>query len=154
VNKRIDIAGVYRLFVAALLLLVAGSPALAATPPVHRLAIQVSTSDAQTMNLVLNNAANVSTYYTGLGQQVQIEIVAFGPGLKMLREDSSPVKARLKSFGESMPNVRFDACNNTLQAMEKAEGKTIQLVPEAHIVPAGVVRLMTLEEEGWSYLRP
>jgi hypothetical protein len=50
--------------------------------------------------------------------------------------------------------MAFSGCNNTLQAMQKTEGKEISLVAEARIVPAGVVRLMELQEAGWSYVRP
>jgi intracellular sulfur oxidation DsrE/DsrF family protein len=64
------------------------------------------------------------------------------------------VKARVKSIGESMPNVAFTACGNTSDAMKKAEGKEIPLVAKTKVVPAGVVRLMELQEKGWSYLRP
>jgi hypothetical protein len=53
-----------------------------------------------------------------------------------------------------MPEVRLSACNNTLQGMEAAERKKIELMPEATIVPSGVVRLMELQEQGWSYVRP
>jgi intracellular sulfur oxidation DsrE/DsrF family protein len=120
----------------------------------HRLAIHVDQNDPAVMNLALNNAANVIQHYSAAGEEVEIEIVAYGPGLHMLREDTSPVKARVKSIGESMPNVAFSACGNTREAMKKAEGKEIPLLKQARIVPSGVVRLMELQEEGWSYLRP
>src|SRR5882724_8690256 len=58
----------------------------------HRLVLQVNTADSAMMNLALNNASNVEQYYKELGEKVEIEIVAFGPGLHMLREDTSPVK--------------------------------------------------------------
>ena len=130
--------------------------ARAAAPPkmAHRVAIHVDTNDTETLNLVLNNAKNVLDHYSEHGDEAAVEIVAYGPGLHMLREDTSPVKARLASFREKAPNVRFSACNNTKLGMEKAEKKTIVLVPGAVIVPAGVVRLMELQEDGWSYLRP
>ncbi|HYH21608.1 MAG TPA: hypothetical protein VD995_23610 [Azospirillum sp.] len=121
---------------------------------VHHLAIQVNVDDPQAMNLALNNAANASSHYTGKGEQVEIEIVAYGPGLHMLREDTSPVKDRLKAFRQGMPNVTFVACGNTRTGMRKAEGKEIPLVAEATEVPAGVVRLMELQEKGWPYIRP
>ena len=57
-------------------------------------------------------------------------------------------------IGESMPNVTFSARGNTSDAMKKAEGKEIPLVTQARNVPAGVVRLMELQEKGWSYVRP
>ncbi len=152
-KRSIEALGAGLLLVLAVLLLAPGSSSGAAAN-VHRVAIQVSENDAALMNLALNNAANISSYYTGLGQQVQVEIVAYGPGLNMLREDTSPVKTRLSSFAQGMPNVTFDACNNTLEHMEKQEGRKIQLVPEAHLVPSGVVRLMTLQEQGWTYIKP
>lgn len=120
----------------------------------HRLAIHVDQNDPAVMNLALNNAVNVVQHYGATGDEVEIEIVAYGPGLHMLREDTSPVKARVKSIGESMPSVAFSACGNTSDAMKKAEGKEIPLVTQAKIVPAGVVRLMELQEKGWSYVRP
>jgi intracellular sulfur oxidation DsrE/DsrF family protein len=125
-----------------------------ATSGTHRLVMSVTENNAAVMNLTLNNAANASSYFDGEGQQLQVEIVAYGPGLNMFREDTSPVKARLADFKAGMPNVTFSACDNTLKTMEKAEGKPIQIVSEAHIVPAGVVRLIELEEQGWSYVRP
>ncbi|HYD65484.1 DsrE family protein [Azospirillum sp.] len=139
-------------------LLVAGGASAASAmhehKGVHHLAIQVNVNDPQAMNLALNNAANATGYYTGKGEQVEIEIVAYGPGLHMLRDDTSPVKDRLKSFRQGMPNVAFVACGNTRAGMQKAEGKEIPLVAEATEVPAGVVRLMELQEKGWPYIRP
>jgi intracellular sulfur oxidation DsrE/DsrF family protein len=126
----------------------------AADTKLHRVAIQVSVNDPAVMNLALNNAVNVAQDYSAKGEEVEIEIVAYGPGLHMLRDDTSPVKARVKSIGESMPNVAFAACGNTRTAMEKAEGKEVPLVSRAKVVKAGVVRLMELQEQGWSYVRP
>src|SRR5262245_39770578 len=64
----------------------------------HRLILQVNTNDPAAMNLALNNAANVDQYYSDRGEPVEIEIIAFGPGLHMLRDDTSPVKDRIKSM--------------------------------------------------------
>ena len=130
------------------------SPSEAADPVHHRLAIHVDQNDPAVMNLALNNAVNVVQHYSATGEEVEIEIVTYGPGLHMLREDTSPVKARVKSIGDSMPNVAFTACGNTSDTMKKAEGKEIPLVTRAKVVPAGVVRLMELQEKGWSYVRP
>jgi len=72
----------------------------------------------------------------------------------MLRDDTSPVKARIKSMSEIMPQLTFSACGNTRENMTRAEAKDVALVPEAKLVKAGVARLMELQERGWSYLRP
>jgi uncharacterized protein len=120
----------------------------------HRLILQVNTNDAAAMNLALNNAANVTEYYKEAGEKVKIEVIAFGPGLHMLRDDTSPVKARIETMALSTPEVSFKACGNTQQNMHKAENKDIKLIPQAQVVPSGVVRVMQLEEKGWSYVKP
>ena len=83
-----------------------------------------------------------------------MRVVAFNAGLHMLREDTSPVLERLQSFGASMPNVTFAACSNTIAGMTKKEGKAPPIVAMAETVPAGVVDLMTLDENGWTLVRP
>src|SRR5208282_2579905 len=114
----------------------------------HRVVIQVDQNDAAVMNLALNNARNALGYYRDKHEDIEIEIVAYGPGLHMLRDDTSPVKDRIKELADvSFPSkVVFSACNNTKQAMEKHEGHPIAIVPEAGLVPAGVVRIMQLQE--------
>ena len=120
----------------------------------HRLILQVNSNDPAMMNLALNNATNVVQYYKGLGEKVSIEVVTFGPGLHMLREDTSPVKARIETLALSTPEITFKACGNTRENMRKAENKDIPIIPQAEIVSSGVVRVMELQERGWSYVKP
>jgi uncharacterized protein len=146
-----------QIFAFAFLLLLPLAPAASpawATDIVHKLALQVSDNDAEKMNAALNVAANVSKYYAEKAEEVQIEIVAFNAGLHMLREDTSPVKDRVQSFAQSMPNVAFRACNNTLEAMTRKEGKKPGIVANATLVPAGVITLMELANKGWVIIRP
>src|SRR4051794_8433252 len=123
---------------------------------VHRLVIQVDQNDPALMNLALNNATNVIEYYRAKGEDVDLDVVTYGPGLHMLRADTSPVQDRIKTLKEfAFPSkIQFSACNNTKENMEKKEGHPINVMSEAVIVPSGVVRLMELQEAGWSYLRP
>ncbi len=120
----------------------------------HRLILQVNSNDPAMMNLALNNATNVVQYYKGLGEKVSIEVITFGPGLHMLREDTSPVKARIETLALSTPEISFRACGNTQENMRKAESKDIPLIPQAKLVSSGVVRVMELQERGWSYVKP
>jgi intracellular sulfur oxidation DsrE/DsrF family protein len=145
-----------RLATAALLSIAFAASGFAADTKPHRVAIQVNQNDPQVMNLALNNATNVLEYYRAKNEEVEIDIVTYGPGLHMLRADTSPVQDRLKRLKEmAFPGkVQFSACNNTKQGMEKAEGKAISVVSDATIVPSGVVRIMELQEQGWSYVRP
>jgi intracellular sulfur oxidation DsrE/DsrF family protein len=120
----------------------------------HHLVLQVNTNDQAAMNLALNNAANVTQYYRELGEKVKIEVVTFGPGLHMLREDTSPVKARIETMALSMPEISFKACGNTRENMNKAESKDIPIIQQAQVVKSGVVHVMELEEQGWTYVKP
>ena len=140
--------------VAFTMILLAALPARAQDDGIHHLALQISDNSAQKMNTVLNVAANVTKYYEGIGEEVEIRIVAFNAGLHMLRTDTSPVLDRVRSFGQSMPNVTFAACNNTIQGMTRKEGKAPPITEYAEVVPAGVIELMTLNEQGWTIIRP
>ena len=133
------------------------SPGLAADGKPHHIAIQVDQNDPQVTNLALNNATNIIIeYYRGKNEDVDIDVVAYGPGLHMLRADTSPVRDRIKRLKDMVfpGKIQFSACNNTKQGMEKAEGHAISILPDAIVVPSGVVHLMELQEQGWSYVRP
>ncbi|MGJ4926986.1 DsrE family protein [Bradyrhizobium sp. HKCCYLS2038] len=141
---------------ACALLIVTTTAGFAAEPKVHRVSIQVDQNDPAVMNLALNNATNIMETFKEKGEEVEIELVTYGPGLNMLRDDTSPVKDRLKQIAElSFPaKIKFSACNITKRGMEKREGHPIPIVAEAGMVPSGAVRLMELQESGWSYLKP
>ena len=125
-----------------------------ATNKPHRLILQVNSNEPAMMNLALNNASNVVQYYNDLGEKVSIEVVTFGLGLHMLRDDTSPVKARIEALALSSPEIIFKACGNTRENMSKAENKEIPLISEAKVVKSGVVRVMELQEQGWTYVKP
>lgn len=120
----------------------------------HKVAIQVSENDKGQMNLALNNAKNIIDFYKSKGQTVAIEIVTYGPGLHMLRSDTSPVKDRISPMALENPNLKFIACANTQANQSKAEGKQVTLISEATLMPSGVVRLMELQSQGYAYIRP
>jgi intracellular sulfur oxidation DsrE/DsrF family protein len=122
----------------------------------HRLLIQVDQNDPAVMNLALNNATNVIEYYRSKGEEVAVDVVTFGPGLHMLRADTSPVQDRIKQLKSvAFPStIQFSACNNTKEGMEKKEGHPIELSPDAVLVPSGVIHLLEMQENGWSYIRP
>ena len=142
---------------AAPLALAAARRSVAAEPKAssaHRLVLHVDRNDAAVMNMALGNAANAAAYYAKKGESTALELVAYGPGLHMLRADTSPVKEHLAATHAHLPQMVFSGCNNTKTAMEKAEGKPVVLLPEARLVPAGIVRLVELQEQGWSYVKP
>jgi len=120
----------------------------------HRVVIQVSENDPRIMNLALNNAENLKSFYEQTGEAVQIEIVAYGPGLNMVRSDTSPVKDRLAAILGRPQAITVSGCGNTLNNQSKNEGKELTLLPEAQLVPTGIGRIVQLQEQGWTYVRP
>src|SRR6187200_186708 len=129
-------------------------PTKTAPAAMHKVAIQVNQNDKAVMDLALNNAKNVLDYYKEKGETVAIEIVTYGPGLHMLRADTSPVKERIAPMSLENPNLAFIACGNTQANQSKAEGKPVKLLSEAKVMPSGVVRLMELQKQGYAYIRP
>lgn len=120
----------------------------------HRVVIQVSQNDPALMTTALNNAENLIAYYQAKGETVKVEFVAYGAGLHMLRNDTSPVKGRLKGIAESLKQVTFSGCGNTMASQSKQESKEVTLAPEARVVPSGIARIAELSEQGWTYIRP
>ena len=120
----------------------------------HRVAFHVDQNDPKLMNLTLNNVQNVSKYYESIGDTVEIEVVAYGPGLHMFRADTSPVADRIATISLELDSVTFAACGNTHRKMEAQSGNDVALLAEAEMVPSGVVQLIMLQEQGWAYVRP
>jgi intracellular sulfur oxidation DsrE/DsrF family protein len=108
--------------------------------------VQVSDGDSARWNLALNNAKNAQN---DLGaDKVQIEIVAFGPGIGMLKFDAvtaSRIDDAIKS------GIGVVACENTMTAQKIAKA---DMNPSISYVPAGVVQIMKRQQEGWAYIRP
>lgn len=127
---------------------------LAALAEAVKVAIHVDEENVSTMNMALNNAANILKHYNDLGQEAVVEIVTYGPGLHMLRADTSPVKDRISEMSLLHENLTFSACLNTVQAMKQQSQADVPLLDEATEVPSGAVRLMELQFDGYAYLRP
>ena len=120
----------------------------------HKVAVHVDQNDKKVMNMALNNIQNLTKYYTSKGDKVIVELVAYGPGLHMLRADTSPVIDRIETMSLAMPNLKFSACGNTHRKMAQKSGKKVPLLSESTKVPSGVVQLISLQEQGYSYVKP
>lgn len=112
----------------------------------QRLVIQVSDNDPAKWALALNNARNVQQ---DLGKdKVQIEIVAYGPGLEMLKAES---KVADRLAGAMDASVGLIACENTMTNQKVPKSA---MYPGIDYVKAGVTHIMKRQQEGWAYIRP
>ncbi len=111
----------------------------------HRMVMQVSDADPKRWNLALNNLRNVKK---ALGDNAELELVAYGPGIGMLKMDSA-VGTRVADAVKS--GIKVVACENTMHGKKLTKA---DMLPEIGYVPAGVVELMDKQAEGWAYIRP
>ena len=111
-----------------------------------RVVVQVSEADPARWNLVLNNVKNLQD---DLGAaNVEIEVVAYGPGIGMLKLDAvsnSRVSDAIKA------GVHVAACENTMRNQNLARA---DMHPSVSYVPAGVTEIVQRQRDGWAYLRP
>ncbi len=114
-----------------------------------KVALQISDADPSKQTLVLNVANNLLKYYGP--EKVDIEIVAFGPGLRLLFDENEN-KGRIASLANQ--GVRFSACSNTIHAMTKILDHEPVLNPNATRVPAGIVRVIELTSGGYTLVKP
>jgi len=131
---------------AALATLVPAALAQGAGAKRNRLVIQVSDNDPAKWNLALNNAKNLQDDVGAAN--VDIEIVAYRPGIGMLKMDA-PVAGRVADAMKA--GVKVIACENTMRGQKLTKD---DMAANISYVPAGVTEIMKKQGEGWAYLRP
>lgn len=115
----------------------------------RRVVLQISDNDPTKQTLVLNVANNLLKHY---GQdKVDVEIVAFGPGLRLLFSGNASSN-RIEALHGA--GVRFSACENTISAITKKLGEPPVLNSNAVPVAAGVVRILELQDQGFELIKP
>jgi intracellular sulfur oxidation DsrE/DsrF family protein len=115
----------------------------------HRVVLQLSDSDPAKQGLVISVANNLLKHYDP--DKVAIEVVAFGPGIDLLRPGNVN-RARVESLVAQ--GVRFDICLNTVDTIERESGKRPEFISVATPVQVGVGHIMSLTENGFTLVRP
>ena len=116
---------------------------------IHKLVIQMNTRDPEIQAEVLSNIVNVSKYY-GV-DNVEIELVAYGPGIYFVTKQSE-FRKRIESL--MMQDVTFTACGDTIKTIKRTKGIDLDLIDDIVVVRNGVPRMMDLQQQGYSYLSP
>jgi intracellular sulfur oxidation DsrE/DsrF family protein len=156
-NQRMKHPAAKRLLLACVLLLWALIAAAAEMPGPDdkpfaeaHIVLQLSDGDDDVQSRVLNVASNLLKHYGG-PDLVDLEIVAFGPGISLLFADSSQ-QERISSLAAN--GVRFVACMNTVETIERSTGKRPALNPLAIPVQAGVAHIVERSSQGFVIVRP
>jgi uncharacterized protein len=120
------------------------APFAAQAAAANKVVIQISDDAASTWNLALNNAKNVQNALPGSS----VEIVAYGPGIGMLKADATVANRIAEAVSAGVTVV---ACQNTMKAKKLTPADMHGAIG---YVPSGVVEIMAKQADGWSYLRP
>ncbi|MFO0765962.1 MAG: DsrE family protein [Nitrospiraceae bacterium] len=133
---------------AVALLLVALAPARAEEARQHRVVMHLNGDDERVQRGLLGNSKNL---YEAVGRDsLRVEVVAHGPGLRLLTKKDSPLASEVADLKAKF-GVEFTACSNTMKKMGLLREDLIEQVDRT--VPA-MVRLMELQEQGWAYIKP
>jgi intracellular sulfur oxidation DsrE/DsrF family protein len=115
----------------------------------HKVVLQLSDNDVRKQNLVISVVNNLLKFYDP--DKVAIEVVAFGPGIEVLRTES-PARKQVESL--IAQGVRFDVCLNTVDTIERETGRRPEIIPGATPVQVGVGQILFLTENGYTLVRP
>jgi uncharacterized protein len=147
---------ILRVTIAALLIAIATSDARAQQAPLqdkpfaeHKIVLQLSDNDPRKQGLVLSVASNLMKFYDP--DKVAIEIVAFGPGIELLRPEN-PNRKMVESLVAQ--GARIDICLNTVDTIEREVGKRPEFIAAATPVQVGVAQILFLTENGYTLVRP
>jgi intracellular sulfur oxidation DsrE/DsrF family protein len=155
-HRRSTIGAFGNAVMAALMLAMLPSVARAQPAPLpdkpfaeHRIVLQLSDNDPRKQSLVISVAYNLLKFYDP--DKVAIEMVAFGPGIDLLRSDNANRKLVESLVAQG---VKVDVCLNTVDTIERETGKRPDIIPAATPVQVGVGQILSLTENGYTLVRP
>jgi hypothetical protein len=145
-----------RVLIAALLIATAAPAARAQQAPLqdkpfaeHKIVLQLSDNDPKKQGLVISVANNLMKFYDP--DKVAVEIVAFGPGIELLRPDNANRKLVESLVAQG---ARVDICLNTVDTLERDTGKRPDYIAAATPVQVGVAQILFLTENGYTLVKP
>ena len=115
----------------------------------HKVVLQLSDNDPKKQGMVISVANNLMKFYDP--DKVAVEIVAFGPGIELLKPDN-PARKAVESLVAQ--GVRVDICLNTVDTLERESGKRPEFISAATPVQVGVGQILLLTENGYTLVRP
>ncbi len=110
----------------------------------HRIIFQLTTDDSLAHKSLMKQLANI----TSVAPDTEIEVVCHGPGLNMLVKSKSVVQDRI--FLMKKKGIKFVACEFSMRERNVVKE---EILPEAGYVKAGIIEIVTKQEQGWSYIK-
>jgi len=130
-----------------------GRQTTAAAGIITKVLFHLDNGDRAHMRQVLEEAQHLLARYRADHRRAEVEILADGPGLTLLRRHLSPFVVRIAMLQKQYPNLVFAACQDTINRLERRKGIDPRLVPQAIIVPSAIAEIVRLQHHGWTYVR-
>jgi intracellular sulfur oxidation DsrE/DsrF family protein len=119
---------------------------------VTKILFHLNSGDPATAREALDEVENALKYYARARKPARIELIANGGGLNLLRRGTSPFPKRIREMQKKYPNLRFVACQNTIDRLRREKGIVVHLLPGTAIIDSGVAQIMRRQQEGWAYI--
>lgn len=115
--------------------------------------LHLSSGDRERMQETLDEAEELLKYYQQHHQSARVEVLANGTGLDLLRRDTSPFSMRIEKMARQYQNLRFVACQNTIDRLKREQGIVAQLLPGVVVIDSAVAQIMRRQQQGWAYIQ-
>jgi len=117
-------------------------------PAKERVLLQVSDGDPKTWNQAMNVVGNLKRNYAKRGVESEIQVVAFGMGIQMLKDDAvvaNRVRETMKGGAQMV------ACENSMGVFKLTKDMMVDNISYSE---TGVIYIIEKQREGWSVVRP
>lgn len=119
----------------------------------NRVLVHVTNNDPKRLLQALQDIEGLMHYYQDNRQLARVEVVANGPGLDLLRSDTSPFSEQIARLQKQYGNLKFAACQNTIDRVHEEQGIKVPLLPGVIVIDSGMAEIMRRQTEGWTYLQ-
>lgn len=118
----------------------------------NRVVLHLVSGDPREIEGALRKAAQLASARDKTGDIIQVELIANGPGLRMLQTGNAQLASRVVAMRQQHANVRLVACNETMNRLRE-RGVEVTLLPDVDVVPSAIEEIATRIDQGWRYLQ-
>ncbi len=120
---------------------------------IWRVVLHVTTADPYRLETVLDEAENLLQGRLPHANSVEVEILANGRGLDLLRTRTSPFTERIQALQAQYDNIAFKVCQRAINRVQREQNIKVKLLPAAQIVPTAIGEAIQRQRQGWAYIR-
>ena len=114
--------------------------------------LHVSHNQAKRFNIMLSEAEHLLATYKKNNKPLQLEILANGKGLDLVKNENAPHVAKLKQLQQQYNNLVVSVCGQTIERIQKETGKSVTLIPDAQVVRSAIHQVGKRQKQGWTYI--